>query len=134
MTALSKKAFNFASQAKAASGASAKQKIIGEFSIGDQTFDIVELANASIAYLVYDMENEEGTKVVTTVLAFTEKALTVDSAARFKKLALGAPGVKGLELPEVIEVFEYVLQVVSGAIPPTSPAASRARQRKTTSG
>lgn len=133
MTALSKKAFTFASQAKAASGATTKQKIVGEFTIGENSFDIVELADSSLAYLVYDMESNDQGKVVSTVLAFTEKALTVESAAQFKKVALGGPGVKGLALTEIIEVFEYILQVVSGAIPPTSPAASATRRRKTTS-
>lgn len=131
MTALSRKAFIFASQTKTA--ANSKQKVIGEFDIGEETFQIVEVATASIAYLVYDMESDDQKRVVSTVLAFTEKALTVDSSNRFRKVVLGGPGVKGLDLPEVIQVFEYVLQVISGEIPPTSPAVSAARRRKATS-
>lgn len=133
MTALSNKAFSFASQAKAANGTASKQKVIGAFTIGDQSFDIVEQQTAGIAYLVYDMQSDDQSKVVATVLSFTERALTPDSATRFKKVVLGGPGVKGLELTEVVEVFEYILQVVSGAIPPTSPSASSARRRKATS-
>lgn len=127
MSAVSKKVFAFASQ-KATKAPS--ENIIGSFDIGDQSFDIVETVDSSLAYLVVDMNDGDASQKISAVLGFTKRALTEDSANRFKVLALGKPGLK---LEEIVQVFEYILEVISSGVPSSPPSVSSARRRTTTS-
>lgn len=118
-------AFEFASK-KALKPASA----IDTFTIDGEDYHVRALKDASIAYLVHRTRGGRPDVVISAVLDFTEKALLPESAARFEARALGTDGQEGLDLAQIVQVFEYILSVVA-AFPTGSPANSSPSPRKT---
>lgn len=116
------KAFEFAG--KKASG----EKIIESFTVNGESFDIRPLKDSSVAVLVHKTRNGTPDAVLAAVLNFTEKALTPESAKRFEAICLDP--VDGLEMAQIVEVFQYVLGVV-GANPSGSSNASSVPPRRT---
>lgn len=105
-------------------------KAHGEFTINGETYYVRALKDAHLAYLVHHAKSTAPDKVITAVLNFMERALLEESAERFEALVLGDPG---LEMSEVVSVFEHVLTLVT-ANPTGSPKPSSARRRTTGSG
>lgn len=121
MTANDVKNFEFASITK-------KAKTVGSFAINGENFDVRPLKDASMAYLVHRMRSGAPDVIISAVLDFTERALTAESAKRFEALVLDPDA--GLEIAEIVQVFEHLLGMVSG-LPTTSPKPSPAPRRRT---
>lgn len=117
-------AFEFASK-KALKPAAA----INTFKIDGEDYHIRALKDASVAYLVHKTRGGQAHVIIAAVLDFTEKALLPESARRFEERALGTDGQDGLDLAQIVEVFEYVLGVVA-ANPTGSPNNSSPSPRK----
>jgi hypothetical protein len=124
------KIFEFAAKRKA-SDAKSKGIVLASFEVDGQSFDIRPLKDSSVAYLVHKISGGSPAEVISAVLNFTEKALTPESSVRFEKLVLDPDA--GLELDEVVQIFEHILEVVSNGVPTMPPPASSASRRKTTS-
>lgn len=124
------KVFEFSAKRKA-SDAKTKGIVLATFEVDGQSFDIRPLKDSSVAYLVHKISGGSPAEVISAVLNFTEKALTPDSSVRFEKLVLDPEA--GLELDEVVQIFEHILEVVSNGVPPTPPSASTRSPRKTSS-
>lgn len=118
------KSFNYASK-KAAAGAG---KAVGEFVLNGETLYVRALKDSHLAFLVHKAKSSSPDKVIAAVLDFTEKALLPESAQRFEEIVLDLE--QGLEMEEVVEVFEHILTLVT-AVPPTSPSSSSPRRRTT---
>lgn len=116
-------------------GEAAEQEIVGHFDvkvkIGDQVvehgFDIRPLKDTHVAYLVRAAQrkrNEDA--IISAVINFMEYALTEESSARFEDVVLGRPG---LSMMQVVEIFQYVLGIVSSgsesAVATKKPTRSR---------
>lgn len=112
-----------------------KAKIAGSFQVEDDgpTYDVRLLKDAQIAYLVAAVSNSDGESMdqVVTLLNFMERAMTPESAKRFKAFALGDDGGEGLELSEVMEVFRHVLTLAAGQGPTGSSSSSAPPRRRT---
>lgn len=102
----------------------------GEFLINGETYHVRALKDSHLAYLVHHAKSTQPDKVITAVLNFMERAMLEESAERFEALVLGDPG---LEMTEVVSVFEHVLTLVT-ANPTGSPKPSSGRRRTTGSG
>lgn len=122
------KVFEFASK-KALKPAAA----IDTFKIDGEDYHIRALKDASVAFLVHRTRGGQPDVVISAVLDFTEKALLPESAKRFEERALGSDGQDGLDLAQIVQVFEYVLSVVA-ANPTGSPANSSPSPRRNGSG
>lgn len=123
---MANKAFEFSSKVVA------KDKIAGTFSIDGQDFQVRVLKDSSLAYLVAKIsDGTDSSKTLSYIIDFTERALVPDSATRFEALVLGKDGGSGLELSEVMEVFQHVLELVAAG--PTGGQAASASSRKSTS-
>lgn len=121
---------SFAFSSKRAAGSKKGPVIIESFDIDGSSFDIRALKDSSVAYLVHQTKGGEANVVIAAVLDFTERALTAESAKRFEALALGLDGGEGLDLEQIVEVFQYILGVVGGH--PTGPSsASSSAPRRT---
>lgn len=119
------KAFEFGSKV------ATKEKIAGKFTVNGDTFSVRAIKDAQIAYLIAQVSHEDPMKVVVSVLDFTERVLAKESAPRFEALVLGKDGGDGLELKEVMEVFQHILTLVAADPTGGAPSAS-SRARKTT--
>lgn len=117
-------AFEFASKKALKPAAS-----IETFTIDGEDYHIRALKDASIAYLVHRTRGGQADVIISAVLDFTEKALLPESAKRFEARALGTDGQEGLDLAQIVQVFEYVLGVVA-ANPTGSPSSSSPSPRK----
>lgn len=115
------KAFEFASVK------TAEVKAHGEFQINGETYYVRALKDSHLAYLVHKAKSSAPDRVIAAVLDFMEKAMLDESASRFEDLVLGDPG---LEMTEVVEVFQHVLTLVT-ATPTGPPKRSSARRRTT---
>lgn len=119
-----KKVFDFANVR------TGKQKIAGEFSINGEDFQVRVLKDASIAYLVAAVNgSEDPMRIITKVLDFMERALVPESAKRFEKLVLDPEA--GLEIEQVVQIFQHVLGVVAGG-DPTGPSKGSSPQPRRT--
>lgn len=110
------KSFVFASKRKKVG-----DTIVGGFDVDGEWYDIRALRDTAVAVLVHRIGEADPGEVVGLVLNFTEKALTPASAKRFAEIVLDP--VDGLEILEIMEVFQYVLGVV-GANPTGSVSDS----------
>ncbi len=132
------KAFEFASKRKKTGKATA---LAGKFQLEGQTIEVKALKDASLAYLIAQVNNagEDSMKVVGKVIDFMDRALTRKSSKLFQDIVLGQgdfepeddePG--GLEIGEVVEVFQHVVSLVAGGEDPTgSSSASSTRSPRT---
>lgn len=120
------KAFEFATKKAAATET---KDAVGEFTINGETFYVRHLADSHLAYLVHRAKSKAPDKVIAAVLNFMEAAMLPESAERFEEMVLDTDDGGGLEMTEVVEVFEHVLTLVS-ALPTGSPKPS-ARRRPT---
>lgn len=85
--------------------------VVGSFTVNGDSFDIRPLRDTSIAYLVRAAQRKRNeSAIISAVINFMEQALTEESSARFEEVVLGDPG---LTMMQVVEVFQYVLGVVS---------------------
>lgn len=105
-------------------------QIVGSFEIGDESFDVRALKDAHIVYLMAEINDvSDGMKIVAKVLDFTAKALTKESALRFRALVLDPEA--GLEISEIMEVFNHIVTVVAAGPtvekPKTAPRRSAAK-------
>jgi hypothetical protein len=130
------KSFEFG--AKRTSAAKKGPAIIESFELNGETLHIRALKDSSVAYLVHQTKSGKANDIIAGVLDFTEKALIPESAKRFAEIVLDPDA--GLDLEEVVEVFQYVLGVVgahptgpssdsSSASPPTGTASRSSRSR-----
>lgn len=112
---------NFEFDQKAAAGPA----VIGDFTINGEKYDIRPLKDTHVAYLVRAAQRKRNeTAIISAVINFMEQALTAESSARFEDLVLGDPG---LEMLQVVEVFQHVLSVVSEGGEATVKKATRSR-------
>lgn len=127
------KAFEFAAKRVADSKKKAAA-LSGKFEVDGEMFEVRALRDTSIAYLVARVnDSEETTKVLAAVIDFMETAMTPDSAKRFAKMAL-TPPPDGLEIDEVMEVFQHVLELVAGGEDPTGSSSASSPSRRSTGG
>lgn len=121
------KSFEFAARRVEESKKKKGSGLSGKFEVDGETFEVRALRDTSIAYLVARVnDTEETTKVLAAVIDFMETAMTPDSARRFAKVAL-TPPPDGLEIDEVMEIFQHVLELVAGGedTAPAKPAPAR---------
>lgn len=115
------KNFEFSNVAK-------KATTIGSFTINGEEFHVRPLKDASIAYLVHRSRSGAPDVIISAVLDFTEKAMVPESAKRFEAIVLDPEG--GLEIAEIVQVFEHILGMVS-AFPTGQQKASATPRRRT---
>lgn len=110
-------------------------EVIESFEIDGEEFHIRALKDSAVAMLVHKTQggNASGAVVISAVLDFAERALLPESARRFEDLILGTDGGDGLDMVQIVEVFNHILSVVA-ANPSGSRTASSAASRKTGSG
>lgn len=109
---------------------SSKAKIAGKFAVGTEQFEVRVLKDANIAYLVAAVNGAtEPMKIITSVLNFMERAMVPESAKRFESLVLDPDD--GLEIAQVVEIFQHVLSMVAGG-DPTGPSSASSQPRKRT--
>lgn len=125
------KSFEFSAKRKAANE-KAKGTVLQSFVVDGVSLDIRPLKDSSVAYLVHEISAGSPSEVISAVLDFTSKALTPESAKDFRRIVLDPEA--GLELDEVVEVFEFILEVVSNGVPTTPEPVSTPSRRKTGSG
>lgn len=128
------KSFEFASKRAKEDSAVDGPKLAGKFKLDGEEFEVQSLRGTNIAYLVARIsDSDETAKVIAAVIDFMETAMTPDSAKRFAKLAL-EPKPKGLEIDEVMEVFQHVLTLVASGEDPTGQSSGSAPSRRSTGG
>lgn len=100
-------------------GEVAESQIVGHFDVKvkigseivEHGFDIRPLKDTHVAYLVRAAQRKRNeSAIISAVINFMEYALTEESSARFEEIVLGDPG---LSMMQVVEIFQYVLGVVS---------------------
>lgn len=100
-------------------------KVVGEFVLQGVTLHVRELKDTHVAYLVRAAQKKRNeTAIISAVINFMEAALIPADAEKFEEIVLGDPG---LEMLEVVEVFQFVLGLVSGA--DEAPAKKPTRPR-----
>jgi hypothetical protein len=114
-------------------GKAAGPESIGEFAItikstGEKhTFRVRELKDTHVAYLVRAAQRKRNeSAIISAVINFMEHAMVAESADRFEDLVLGDPG---LELMEVVQVFQHVLGLVSDGTAEASVEKKAPRRR-----
>jgi hypothetical protein len=104
-----------------------KSESIGHFIVNGQRFDVRELKDTHVAYLVRAAQRKRNeSAIISAVINFMEHALVAESADRFEDLVLGDPG---LELMQVVEIFQHVLGLVSGGTAEASVEKKAPRRR-----
>ncbi len=101
------KSFSFAS--KKLTG----PKIIGQFEIDGVSYDVVAQKDSAVAWLVHRTQSGGNNETIAGVLDFTERALTKESAKRFEARVLGTDGSEGLDMEQIVQVFQHILTLVS---------------------
>lgn len=115
----------FGAASKKAAG---KEKVVATFDVGDEHFEIKEANDTRMAYLIHDMSEGDGAKTISSALNYVGNAVVGDDAHdRLKKAVFAA----GLELEEVMEIFQYVLEAQSDETPTGPASASSARRPRT---
>jgi hypothetical protein len=114
--------FEFASKK-----ALAPAKAIDTFQIDGEDYFIRALKDSRVAYLVHKTRGGAPDVIISAVLDFTEQALLPESAKRFEARALGTDGGDGLDLDQIVQVFNHILGVVAanptgGPSKPSSPS------------
>jgi hypothetical protein len=118
------KKFEFA--AKRAEG----ESISGSFELNGETFAVRYLPNTNVAYLVAAInDTSDPMRVVTKVIDFMHRALTKDDGPRFEKLVLDPDN--GLEIDELLQVFQHVLTLAAAERPTGSSSDSSEPSSKT---
>ncbi len=114
-----------------ASGRAKGAKSAGKFEVNGESFEVRVLKDSNIAYLVAAVNGAgDAMKIISRVLDFMERALVPESAKRFESLVLDPDA--GLEISQVVEVFQHVLGMVAGGEDPTgSSSGSSARRPRT---
>lgn len=101
--------------------------VIGDFTINGEKFYVRALKDTHVAYLVRAAQRKRNeTAIISAVINFMEQALVAESSARFEDLVLGDPG---LEMLQVVEVFQHVLTVVSEGSDAPAPTKKPTRSR-----
>lgn len=125
------KSFEFASR-RAAESKKKGSGLAGKFEVDGEIFEVRALRDTSIAYLVARVnDTEETTKVLAAVIDFMETAMTPESSKRFSKMAL-TPPPDGLEIDEVMEIFQHVLTLVAAGEDPTGSSSASSPSRRST--
>jgi hypothetical protein len=98
----------------------AVEKIAGKFKMGGNVFEVRALKDSNIAYLIAAVnENGDPMRTVSKVLNFMERALTDESYPRFEAYVLDPKA--GLEIKEILQVFQHVLVLVASGGGPDEP-------------
>lgn len=128
MSELDQKSFEFASR-KRKKVANDDVVVIGSFDIaGGDAYRVRALTDTSVAHLIHKARSGDASTVLSAVMRFMEYALHPDDVQRFENDELDP--VDGLELEEVVEVFEHVLSIVSAG-PTSSQSGSSTASRRT---
>lgn len=130
MSEQDQKSFVFANAKKSAN--KTEVKAIGQFDINGQVFRVRALKDTAVAYLIHRARNAKSDVVISAVLDFLEKALVPADYPAFEELALDPED--GLELEQVVEVFEHVLSMVAAGDPTGGSSASSPRSSRTGAG
>ena len=93
-----------------------------------QDFDIRAMKDSAPMFLAHKLSVGDNTQKLVAVIDFMHSAMTPESAERFEELATDP--INGLDWEEIVEIFQYVLGVVSGN-PTGLPSGSSTVQRKT---
>lgn len=100
------------------------ESVIGSFVLEGKTFGVRSVPDARLAHLVAAVNSAEEMTVVARVFDFMERALLPGQAKAFEAELLE------LDIPEVMEVFQEVLRLVSEGKAGGSSSDSSASPRR----
>lgn len=127
----SQKVFEFAAKHVDVEGE--EEPISGKFTLQGQEFSVRFLANTNVAYLIAAInDTTDPMRVVTKVIDFMHRALIESDGLRFEKVVLDPK--KGLEIDQLLEVFQHVLSLAAAERPTGGSNESSEPSSKTGTG
>lgn len=106
--------------------------VAGQFMLNGELFSVLYQETANLALLVAAVNNaSDGTKVISKIVDFMDRALVDGDAERFERTVLDAQ----MKIENVVDIFKHVLSLVAADRPtgPSKPSSQSPRKTGTRS-